>query len=89
VHLADVGEGRPALVGTDRIEVDHLRGGLRRRFVAKATTVAQARRALLEARAAEDEATAIRSQLRPATVEWAQPTIDAAAIYAARNQHCR
>ena len=58
-------------------------------FVAKATPVAQIRRALLEARAAEDEATAIRSQVRPATVEPAQPAIDTAAIYAARNQHCR
>jgi hypothetical protein len=35
------------------------------------------------------EATAIRSQVRPATVEPAQPAIDTAAIYAARNQHCR
>jgi ATP-dependent Clp protease protease subunit len=58
-------------------------------FIAKATPVAQIRRALLEARAAEDEATAIRSQVRPATLEPAQPAIDTAAIYAARNQHCR
>jgi ATP-dependent Clp endopeptidase proteolytic subunit ClpP len=58
-------------------------------FIAKATPVAQVRRALLEARAAEDEATAIRSQVRPATLEPAQPAIDTAAIYAARNQHCR
>ena len=58
-------------------------------FVAKATLVAQIRHALLEARAAEDEATAIRSQVRPASVEPAQPAIDTAAIYAARNQHCR
>jgi hypothetical protein len=58
-------------------------------FVAKATPVAQVRRALLEARAAEDEATAIRSQVRPAKIESAQPAIDTAAIYAARNQHCR
>ena len=64
-------------------------GDLAARFVAKATPVAQIRRALLEARAAEDEATAIRSQVRPATVEPAQPAIDTAAIYAARNQHCR
>jgi hypothetical protein len=55
----------------------------------KATPVAQVRRALLEARAAEDEATAIRSQVRPATVEPAQPAIDTAAIYAARNQNVR
>jgi ATP-dependent Clp protease, protease subunit len=58
-------------------------------FIAKATPVAQVRRALLEARAAEDEATAIRSQVRPATVEPAQPAIDTAAIYAARNQNVR
>ncbi len=58
-------------------------------FVAKATPVAQVRRALLEARAAEDEATAIRSQVRPATVEPTQPAIDTAAIYAARNQNVR
>ena len=65
------------------------RGDLAAGFIAKATPVAQVRRALLEARAAEDEATAIRSQVRPATVEPAQPAIDTAAIYAARNQHCR
>jgi ATP-dependent Clp protease, protease subunit len=65
------------------------RGDLAAGFVAKATPVAQIRRALLEARAAEDEATTIRSQVRPATVEPAQPAIDTAAIYAARNQHCR
>ena len=65
------------------------RGDLAAGFVAKATPVAQIRRALLEARAAEDEATAIRSQVRPAAIEPAQPAIDTAAIYAARNQHCR
>jgi ATP-dependent Clp protease protease subunit len=65
------------------------RGDLAAGFIGKATPVAQIRRALLEARAAEDEATAIRSQVRPATVEPAQPAIDTAAIYAARNQHCR
>jgi hypothetical protein len=65
------------------------RGDLAAGFIAKATPVAQVRRALLEARAAEDEATAIRSQVRPAMVEPAQPAIDTAAIYAARNQHCR
>ena len=65
------------------------RGDLAAGFVAKATPVSQVRRALLEARAAEDEATAIRSQVRPASVEPAQPAIDTAAIYAARNQHCR
>ena len=65
------------------------RGDLAAGLVAKATPVAQVRRALLEARAAEDEATAIRSQVRPATVEGAQPAIDTAAIYAARNQNVR
>jgi ATP-dependent Clp endopeptidase proteolytic subunit ClpP len=65
------------------------RGDLAAGFVAKATPVAQIRRALLEARAAEDEATAIRSQVRPATVEPAQPAINTAAIYAARNQNVR
>jgi ATP-dependent Clp protease protease subunit len=65
------------------------RGDLAAGFIAKATPVAQIRRALLEARAAEDEATAIRSQVRPATTEPAQPTIDTAAIYAARNQNVR
>jgi len=52
-------------------------------------TVAQVRKALLEARAAEDEATAIRSQVRPTAVEPTQPSIDTAAIYAARNQNVR
>jgi ATP-dependent Clp protease protease subunit len=65
------------------------RGELAAGFIAKAAPVAQVRRALLEARAAEDEATAIRSQVRPATVAPVQPTIDTAAIYAARNQHAR
>jgi ATP-dependent Clp protease protease subunit len=65
------------------------RGVLAAGFIAKATPVAQVRRALLEARAAEDEATAISSQVRPATVEPTQPTIDTAAIYAARNQNVR
>jgi ATP-dependent Clp protease, protease subunit len=65
------------------------RGDLAAGFVAKATPVSQVRRALLEARAAEDEATAIRSQVRPASVESAQPAIDTAAIYAARNHNVR
>ena len=65
------------------------RGELAAGFIAKATPVTQVRRALLEARAAEDEATAIRSQVRPATVDTAQPAIDTAAIYAARNQNVR
>jgi hypothetical protein len=65
------------------------RGDLAAGFVAKATPVPQVRRTLLEARAAEDEATAIRSQVRPASVELTQPAIDTAAIYAARNQNVR
>ena len=65
------------------------RGDLAAGFIAKTTPVAQVRRALLEARAAEDEATAIRSQVRPATVDPGPPAIDTAAIYAARNQHGR
>jgi hypothetical protein len=51
--------------------------------------VAQVRRALLEARAADDEATTIRSQVRMPAVDTAQPAIDTAAIYAARNQNVR
>jgi ATP-dependent Clp endopeptidase proteolytic subunit ClpP len=65
------------------------RGALAAGFIGKATPVAQVRRALLEALAAEDEASAIRSQVRPATVEPVQPAIDTAAIYAARNQNVR
>jgi hypothetical protein len=58
-------------------------------FIAKATPLAQIRRALLEARAAQDEASAIRSRVRPASVDPAPPAIDTAAIYAARNQNVR
>ena len=65
------------------------RGDLAAGFIAKATPVAQIRRALLEARAAEDEATAIRSQVRPVSIEPAPAAIDTAAIYAARNQNVR
>ena len=65
------------------------RGDLAAGFIAKATPVAQVRRSLLETRAAEDEATVIRSQVRPASIEPAQPAIDTAAIYAARNQNVR
>jgi ATP-dependent Clp protease, protease subunit len=65
------------------------RGDLAAGFIAKATPVVQVRRALLEARAAEDEATAIRSQVRMPAVDTAQPAIDTAAIYAARNQNVR
>jgi ATP-dependent Clp protease protease subunit len=65
------------------------RGDLAAGFIAKVTPVAQVRRALLEARAAEDEATAIRSQVRPTSIESAPAVIDTAAIYAARNQNVR
>jgi ATP-dependent Clp protease, protease subunit len=65
------------------------RGDLASGFIARAAPVAQVRKALLEARAAEDEATAIRSQVAPTAVEPAHPTIDTAAIYAARNQNAR
>jgi hypothetical protein len=58
-------------------------------FIAKATTIADVRQALLKARAAEDEATAIRGQVRTPAFEPAQPAIDTAAIYAARNQNVR
>jgi len=65
------------------------RGDLAAGFIAKATAVAQVRQALLDARAADDEATAIRSQVRMPAVDTAQPAIDTAAIYAARNQNVR
>jgi ATP-dependent Clp protease protease subunit len=65
------------------------RGDLAAGFIAKATPVAQIRRALLEARAAEDEATAIRGHAHTAAIAPAQPAIDTAAIYAARNQNAR
>ena len=65
------------------------RGDLAAGFIAKATPLAQIRRALLEARAAEDEATAIRSQVRPTSVDPGPAAIDTAAIYAARNQNVR
>ncbi len=65
------------------------RGDLAAGFIARATPVAQVRRTLLEARAAEDEATAIRSQVRPVSIEPAPAAIDTAAIYAARNQNVR
>jgi ATP-dependent protease ClpP protease subunit len=79
-YVAEVHELCAALAG---------RGDLAPGFIGNATSVAQIRRALLEARAAEDEATTIRTQVRPATVEPAQPAIDTAAIYAARNQNVR
>jgi ATP-dependent Clp endopeptidase proteolytic subunit ClpP len=63
------------------------RGDLAAGFIAKAAPVADVRRALLDARAAEDEATAVCGQVRSPTVEPA--AIDTAAIYAARNQNVR
>jgi hypothetical protein len=65
------------------------RDGQAATFIAKATSVAQVRRVLLEARAAEDEATAIRGQARSPVIEHAQASIDTQAIYAARNQNVR
>jgi enoyl-CoA hydratase/carnithine racemase len=65
------------------------RGDLAVGFITRATAVADIRRALLEARAADDEATTIRSQVRMPAVDTAQPAIDTAAIYAARNQNVR
>jgi ATP-dependent Clp protease, protease subunit len=65
------------------------RGDLAAGFITRATAVADVRRALLDARAADDEATTIRSQVRMPAVDTAQPAIDTAAIYAARNQNVR
>jgi hypothetical protein len=65
------------------------RGDLAAGYIARGAPVAQVRKALLEARAAEDEATAIRTQVRPTTVEPTKPAIDTAAIYAARNHNAR
>jgi ATP-dependent protease ClpP protease subunit len=65
------------------------RGDLAAGFIAKRTPIAHVRRALLDARAAEDEATAIRSQVRPVSVAPGPAAIDTAAIYAARNQNVR
>jgi ATP-dependent Clp protease, protease subunit len=48
------------------------RGDLAAGFVARAAPVAQVRKALLEARAAEDEATAIRRQVRPVLAKQCQ-----------------
>jgi len=55
-------------------------------FIAKALPVDQVRKALLEARAADDEATAIRTQKTDEFTATAEPVIDTAAIYAARNK---
>jgi signal peptide peptidase SppA len=55
-------------------------------FVAKATPVADVRKALIEAKAAQDEATAIANQAPANSTTAAEPKIDTAAIYAARNK---
>lgn len=55
-------------------------------FIAKATPVAEVRKALLTAKAVADEATAIASQIPTnATATSTEPKIDTAAIYASRN----
>lgn len=57
-------------------------------FIAKAIPTADVRKALLEARATQADATAIAGQI-PAntnTTNNAEPKIDTAAIYAARNK---
>lgn len=55
-------------------------------FVAKAVPAAEVRKALLESRAAQADATAIASQILANTTPSAEPKIDTAAIYAARNK---
>ena len=61
------------------------RGELAADFIARALPAEQVRKALLEARAAEDEASAIRSHKSGEPTASAEPVIDTAAIYAARN----
>lgn len=55
-------------------------------FVAKAVPAAEVRKALLEARAAQADATAIAGQIPANTTPSAEPKIDTAAVYAARNK---
>lgn len=55
-------------------------------FVAKTTPVADVRKALVEAKARESEATAIANQAPANAKTAAEPQIDTAAIYAARNK---
>ena len=55
-------------------------------FVAKAVPAAEVRKALLESRAAQADATAIAGQIPANTNPSAEPKIDTAAIYAARNK---
>jgi signal peptide peptidase SppA len=55
-------------------------------FVAKAVPAAEVRKALLESRAAQADAMAIAGQIPANTNPSAEPKIDTAAIYAARNK---
>lgn len=56
-------------------------------FISKSTPAAEVRKALLEARAAQADATAIAGQIPANTSSThAEPKIDTAAIYAARNK---
>ncbi|MDD9922974.1 MAG: Clp protease ClpP [Boseongicola sp.] len=58
-------------------------------FIAKATSTEKVRAALLQARAEEDEASAVSATGRSQTPKPGEPTIDTAAIYAARNKTAR
>lgn len=62
------------------------KGDLAADFIARAVPAAQVRKSLLEARAAEDEATAVRSLKTGEARASSEPVIDTAAIYAARNK---
>ncbi len=57
-------------------------------FLAMATSTEQVRAALLQARAEEDEASAVRAMRPGQTQAPSEPVIDTAAIYAARNNTC-
>lgn len=57
-------------------------------FIAKATSTEQVRAALLQTRAEEDEASAVRAMRPGQTQAPSEPVIDTAAIYAARNNTC-
>ena len=58
-------------------------------FIAKATSPEIVRTKLLEARAEEDDASAVSATGRNHTPKPSEPTIDTAAIYAARNKSVR
>lgn len=55
-------------------------------FISKSTPAVEVRKALLEARATQADATAITGQIPANTPTNAEPKIDTAAIYAARNK---